>query len=134
MTSPQRKFKILLIGDSAVGKTALLQKFTYGTFAMHAITLHFDVEIKDMEIGNRQVRLAIWVSRHGFLIVEGKRLTFRHVKDTGGQEKFRALSPSFFHGAKAAVLGMCASRVIVLLLMTSGSYSYQFMTSRDQKA
>ncbi|KAG9040695.1 Ras- protein Rab-21 [Tulasnella sp. UAMH 9824] len=90
MTQAQRKFKILLLGESAVGKTALLEQFMHGTFSTHAITLHFDVEIKTMEVGNRQVRLAIW--------------------DTGGQEKFRALSPAFFHGAKAAVLVYDVSR------------------------
>ncbi|KAG8911273.1 Ras- protein Rab-30 [Tulasnella sp. 417] len=60
MTQAKRKFKILLVGDSAVGKTALLERFTHGTYSTHGITLHFDVEIKTMQIGSREVRLAIW--------------------------------------------------------------------------
>lgn len=62
MTQAQRKFKILLLGESAVGKTALLEQFTHGTFSTHAITLHFDVEIKTMEVGNIAIYLRYYAS------------------------------------------------------------------------
>ncbi|KAG8955771.1 hypothetical protein FRC00_005288 [Tulasnella sp. 408] len=85
MTSRPRTFKILLLGDVSVGKTALLRQFSYGEFNPgQASTLWYDVEFKEMVIQNHRVRLALW--------------------DTGGQEKFKSLPPVVFHKARAAVL------------------------------
>lgn len=56
------KVKILFLGDSGVGKTALLRQFLKGEFTRTTSTTGFDVEFKLMEIQNRQVNLEIWVS------------------------------------------------------------------------
>lgn len=54
--------KVLFLGDSGVGKTALLRQFLEGNFARPNATVGYDVEFKLMEIQNRQVNLEIWVS------------------------------------------------------------------------
>lgn len=55
------KIKILFLGDSGVGKTALLLQFLEGRYARTTTTLGCDVEFKLMEVQNRQVKLEIWV-------------------------------------------------------------------------
>ena len=90
-------FKILLIGDSGVGKSSLLLRFTevlisnscikFGvsmlkdTFSEAYIsTVGVDFKIKTLELGGRAVKLQIW--------------------DTAGQERFRTITSSYYRGAQ----------------------------------
>ena len=74
--------KILLIGDSCVGKTALLLKYVDGLFTENHIA-SIGVEYKDkiIEIDNRKIKLEIW--------------------DTAGQEIYRSLTKNFYRRADA---------------------------------
>ncbi|KAM4645178.1 ras-related protein Rab-18-B-like [Amazona ochrocephala] len=77
--------KLLLIGDSAVGKSSLLLRFADGTFEPSLKpTIGVDFRAKKMVIDGRAVQLAIW--------------------DTAGQERFRTLTPSYYRGAQGVVL------------------------------
>ncbi|XP_033925908.1 ras-related protein Rab-18-B-like [Melopsittacus undulatus] len=77
--------KLLLIGDSAVGKSSLLLRFADGTFEPSLKpTIGVDFRVKKMVIDGRAVQLAIW--------------------DTAGQERFRTLTPSYYRGAQGVVL------------------------------
>lgn len=56
-------FKLLLIGDSAVGKTCLLFRFTDDAFnATFISTIGIDFKIKTIEIEGKKIKLQIWVS------------------------------------------------------------------------
>ncbi len=71
--------KILLIGESGVGKTCLLQRFTKNDFPVnHLPTIAIDFKVKIFEVNGSFVKLQLW--------------------DTAGQERFNTLTASFFKG------------------------------------
>ncbi|NXT42526.1 RB18B protein, partial [Pelecanoides urinatrix] len=77
--------KLLLVGDSAVGKSSLLLRFTDGAFEpCLKPTIGVDFKVKKMVVDGHAVQLAIW--------------------DTAGQERFRTLTPSYYRGAQGVVL------------------------------
>ncbi|KAM6312361.1 ras-related protein Rab-18-B-like isoform 3-T3 [Podargus strigoides] len=79
--------KLLLVGDSAVGKSSLLLRFTDGAFEpCLKPTVGVDFKVKKMMADGHAVQLAIW--------------------DTAGQERFRTLTPSYYRGAQGVVLGL----------------------------
>jgi len=79
------RFKILLMGAAAVGKTSLLHRFVDNTFAeSYASTIGLNFLIKDMDLSNQQCRLTIW--------------------DLAGQDKFRFVRKKFYIGANGALL------------------------------
>ncbi|XP_074276463.1 ras-related protein RABC2a-like [Silene latifolia] len=77
-------FKILLIGDSGVGKSSLL--VTLISNALHDLppTIGVDFKIKMLTVSGKKLKLTIW--------------------DTAGQEKFRTLTSSYYRGAQGIVL------------------------------
>lgn len=78
-------FKILIIGESGVGKSSLMLRFTEDDFDNdQALTIGVDFKTKIVEIDNVKVKLAIW--------------------DTAGQERFRTLTPSYYRDAQGAIL------------------------------
>ncbi|XP_034271313.1 ras-related protein Rab-18-B-like isoform X2 [Pantherophis guttatus] len=77
--------KLLLIGDSAVGKSSLLLRFAEDTFEPYlSPTIGVDFKVKKMVVRNFPLQLAIW--------------------DTAGQERFRTLTPSYYRGAQGIIL------------------------------
>ncbi|NXM98907.1 RB18B protein, partial [Sylvia borin] len=77
--------KLLMVGDSGVGKSSLLRRFTDGAFEPRLKpTVGIDFKVKRMVLRGRAVQLAIW--------------------DTAGQERFRTLTPSYYRGAQGVVL------------------------------
>ncbi|KAH7855977.1 hypothetical protein Vadar_031211 [Vaccinium darrowii] len=77
-------FKILLIGDSGVGKSSLLVSFISNSVEDLAPTIGVDFKIKQLTVGGRRLKLTIW--------------------DTAGQEKFRTLTSSYYRGAQGIIL------------------------------
>lgn len=79
-------FKILLLGDAAVGKTSLVQRFVHNRFAKsYLMTIGMEPSEKFVELENGTViALSIW--------------------DLAGQERFRFIRHTFYKGAKAALL------------------------------
>jgi len=77
--------KILITGESGVGKSSLLLRFTDDTFDNEqAATIGVDFKVKVINIDGSNVKLAIW--------------------DTAGQERFRTLTPSYYRNAQGAIL------------------------------
>ena len=77
--------QILLIGDSLVGKTCLIQRYVNGTFKGDYIsTVGLDYHTKLEIINNLNVSVKLW--------------------DTAGQERFKALTASFFRNAEGVVI------------------------------
>jgi small GTP-binding protein len=80
--SPLSSTQLLLIGDSGVGKSCLLTRFTQDLFSdQTASTIGVDFRSKHMSVGGKQCKLTIW--------------------DTAGQERFRTLTSSYYRGAQA---------------------------------
>ncbi|KAH7512030.1 ras-related protein RABC2a [Ziziphus jujuba] len=77
-------FKILLIGDSGVGKSSLLVSFISNTVDNLAPTIGVDFKIKQLSVGEKRLKLTIW--------------------DTAGQERFRTLTSSYYRGAQGIIL------------------------------
>lgn len=78
-------FKLLLIGDSGVGKTCLLFRFSDDAFNTTFIsTIGIDFKIKTVELGGKKIKLQIW--------------------DTAGQERFHTITTSYYRGAMGIML------------------------------
>jgi len=77
--------KLLIIGESGVGKSSLMLRFTEDDFdSDQTITIGVDFKTKIVNIDGSNVKLAIW--------------------DTAGQERFRTLTPSYYRDAQGAIL------------------------------
>jgi small GTP-binding protein len=84
--------RVVIIGDSTVGKTSLLNRITMGPFNIHECsTVVSDFRICVHDVNSVSVELQIW--------------------DTAGQERYRSLAPIYFRNAVAAVVVFdCTSR------------------------
>ena len=80
-----RVCKLIILGDSGVGKTTLIHNFISQEFrADFKATLGADLSTKTFEINGKQVEAQIW--------------------DTAGTERFRAMGSSYYRGADACIL------------------------------
>uniref|UniRef100_A0AAY5KPE9 Ras-related protein Rab-18 n=1 Tax=Esox lucius TaxID=8010 RepID=A0AAY5KPE9_ESOLU len=103
--------KILIIGESGVGKSSLLLRFTDDTFDPElAATIGVDFKVKTISVDGNKAKLAIWVSYYLHL-VENELLYSQYgicngcvLQDTAGQERFRTLTPSYYRGAQGVIL------------------------------
>ncbi|KAI6192707.1 Rab-10 [Aphelenchoides besseyi] len=78
-------FKLLLIGDSGVGKTCILYRFSDDAFNTTFIsTIGIDFKIKTIELRGKKIKLQIW--------------------DTAGQERFHTITTSYYRGAMGIML------------------------------
>ena len=78
-------YKILLLGDSSVGKTAFILRFCEGKFEDDSLTtIGLDSKTKFVSRQDKKIQLQIW--------------------DTAGQERFRSLSKSWYKGADGILL------------------------------
>ncbi|KAG1442298.1 hypothetical protein G6F56_011122 [Rhizopus delemar] len=83
----QPTLKLLLIGNSSVGKSSLLLRFTDDTFLPQdevSATIGVDFKLSMMEMKEKTYKLTIW--------------------DTAGQERFRTLTSSYYRGAQGVIL------------------------------
>ncbi len=54
-------FKVIIIGDSGVGKTSILRRYVDSEFPeVHVNTIGVDFKVKTLMIGNKLVKLQIW--------------------------------------------------------------------------
>jgi len=78
-------FKLLLIGDSGVGKSCLLLRFADDTYSESYIsTIGVDFKIRTIEHDGKTIKLQIW--------------------DTAGQERFRTITSSYYRGAHGIIV------------------------------
>ncbi|KAL0488625.1 Ras-related protein Rab [Acrasis kona] len=84
-TPSSQKFKLVFLGDQAVGKTSIITRFMYDTFdTTYQATIGIDFLSKNLYLEGNVVRLQLW--------------------DTAGQERFRSLIPSYIRDSHVAII------------------------------
>lgn len=82
---PDRLFKIVMVGNSSVGKTSLLKRFCDDCFYPGtSATVGIDYSVKTMTVDNSQIALQLW--------------------DTAGQERYRSITKQFFRKADGVIV------------------------------
>ncbi len=78
-------FKLILIGDSSVGKSNILLQYLKGQFDPNSkATVGVEFGTKNIEINNKKIKIQIW--------------------DTAGQERYRSITSAYYRGAKGAFI------------------------------
>ncbi|CAD8092283.1 unnamed protein product [Paramecium primaurelia] len=84
-SGPMQKYKIVFLGEQAVGKTSIINRFIFDNFTGNEQpTVGIDFISKTLQVDNKSVRLQLW--------------------DTAGQERFRSLIPSYIRDSQAAII------------------------------
>ena len=77
--------KLIIIGDSGVGKTCFLMRFADNSFTTsHISTIGIDFKLKPITIDGKTIKLQIW--------------------DTAGQDRFRTITQTYYKGAMGVIL------------------------------
>ncbi|OAY35947.1 ras-related protein Rab7 isoform X2 [Manihot esculenta] len=84
-TKRRALLKVIVLGDSGVGKTSLMNQYVYKKFSQqYKATIGADFVTKELQVDDKLVTLQIW--------------------DTAGQERFQSLGAAFYRGADCCVL------------------------------
>lgn len=77
--------KVIVIGDSGVGKTNLITRFSENNFKdTYVATIGVDFKLKTLVLNDKKIKMQIW--------------------DTAGQERFKNITQTYYRGAKGIVL------------------------------
>ncbi|KAM8917398.1 ras-related protein Rab-15-like isoform 2-T2 [Spinachia spinachia] len=77
-------FRLLVLGDSGVGKTCMLRGFTEGHFdSSHISTIGVDFKMRTLELDGTRVRVQIW--------------------DTAGQERYQTITKQYYRRAQGVI-------------------------------
>ena len=78
-------FKILLLGDSGVGKSSIILRYIENNFSQNLMnSIGVDFKLKNIEVKGKKVKLQVW--------------------DTAGEERFRTITTSYYKGAQAIIV------------------------------
>ncbi|XP_054985500.1 ras-related protein Rab-19-like [Sorex araneus] len=84
-------FKVILIGDSGVGKTSVLQHFASGVYSDDQNnTVNMDFILRSLDIDGKKVKMQLW--------------------DTAGQERYRAITKNYYREVDAAIIAYDITR------------------------
>jgi len=84
-TEDRSKLKLILLGESGVGKSCLLQQYVHGSMlSWNVATIGVDFQTKDVLVEGSKYQAQIW--------------------DTAGQEKFRVITRSYYHNTQVFIL------------------------------
>ena len=85
VSSNYYQFKVCVVGDSGVGKTCLLQRFTLDNFTTnHITTVGVDFMIKNVNIEEKDIKLQLW--------------------DKSGQEQYKAIISNYYKRSKGIII------------------------------
>ena len=77
-------YKIVVVGNTSVGKSSLVSRFTKDMFQTKKPTVGVEYSSKIVERGSQKIKVQLW--------------------DTAGQERFRALTSQFYRHAKGVLI------------------------------
>ena len=78
-------FKLLIVGNSAVGKSALLLRYAEDTYDENYVTtIGIDFKVRTIEVQGKRVKMQIW--------------------DTAGQERFRTIGTAYYRNTHGVIL------------------------------
>jgi small GTP-binding protein len=84
-------FKTVLVGDSGVGKTNILSRYTRDEFSIETkSTIGVEFGCRNLMVANNRVKIQIW--------------------DTAGQERYKAITTAYYRGTKGALVVFDISR------------------------
>ena len=78
------QYKLLVLGESSVGKTSLLMRYAEDKFESTVQTIGVDFKNKYIMFNNKRIQLELW--------------------DTAGQERFKGIAKNYFHAANGVIL------------------------------
>ena len=79
------KLKLMILGDSSVGKSSILRKYCKNEFyEKYVATIGIDFQIKNVNINNKKIKLQIW--------------------DTAGQERYRVVTKNYFNSSDGFII------------------------------
>lgn len=77
--------KLVILGDSAVGKTNILLRFSSSEYkTTHLPTIGVDFKVKNLTVDGKKLKLQLW--------------------DTAGQERFKTITQTYYRGASGIIL------------------------------
>lgn len=80
------KIKVMLLGESQIGKTSIIQRYVKNNFNLSYITtVGVDFQLKTLHLNNKTVKLQIW--------------------DTAGQERFKNITKNYFQSSDGFIIG-----------------------------
>ena len=94
MTQKNNDYKIILIGDSAVGKTSIFKKISSGSFTDRNIST-IGMDKRTMNFKDIEVEINGKISKEEINII---------LYDTAGQERYRAITKNYFQGSDIVFL------------------------------
>lgn len=97
MSSKAKEVKVVLLGDSGVGKSSLVLRFVVNDFKPYSeATIGASFFSKLVVTNNTPLKFQIW--------------------DTAGQEKYHSLAPMYYRGAAAAILVYDITNKVLMLV------------------
>ena len=98
----------MLIGDSGVGKSNLLSRFTRNEFNLDSkSTIGVEFATRSIQVDSKTIKAQIW--------------------DTAGQERFHSLAPMYYRNAQAAVVVYDVTKAVSFCTVIYTDLSYEFI-------
>ena len=85
------KYKIMIIGESSIGKTSMISRYTSNTFKLEYLsTIGIDFQVKNLTLNGKNIKLQIW--------------------DTAGQERYKNITKSYFQSSNGFIIAYDISK------------------------
>ena len=98
-------FKLLIIGNSSVGKTSFLFRYADDSFTSAFVsTVGIDFKVKTVFRQDKRVKLQIWVRVSTVLESQPFLMSTKCIQDTAGQERYRTITTAYYRGAMGFIL------------------------------
>ena len=119
----KHSYKIVIIGESMVGKTSLITRYTRNLFTNTSLkdrTINAYGTDKTLSVNENIIKLSIWVNLY-------------LNKDTAGEEKYHALTPMYYRDADGVILVFDLTNLDTFLTMTKWIKEVKSYTKPDIK-
>src|SRR3984957_12377645 len=98
-------FKIVLTGDSGVGKSNLLSRFTRNEFSLESrSTIGVEFSTKEVQVDGKTIKVQIWDTGSFSSQKKNKEKLFLFLFSLAGQERFMAITKAYYRNALGALV------------------------------